>query len=477
MKIGTIVGNRLAPVPVVGHFTETYRIGARQQRMLRKQAAMSVAEASPPPHEPQPQPTVESAPPEAVATVAEPPPTVADWLAARWPAEQPLACFPAPSRGVRVSIVTDAVDAASLFGGVGTSLVLAALLANRLGAGLRLVTRTVAPDTGAIGRVLAANGVCFDGRIEAIHVPHREGHGLPLCDDDFFLTTSWWTTRSLLATVHRDRIAYLLQEDERMFYPFGDDRLRCERTLSEPGLLTIVNSRLLFDHLVAGPDPIPGLADRADWFEPAFPEAGIRPASPRRSGRRRLFFYARPNHLRNLFACGIEALSNAVAAGIFHPDEWEIHLVGKHVPDLLFPRGLRPHRVEGLSWSDYQGFVRTMDAGFVLMDTPHPSYPPLDLAAAGAAVLTNARGVKDDLSRYSANIAVAELTPPALQAGLAALARAACDDEARAAAVQADGICRHWERALGPSVDRIARHFVHDSAPAARKATTLLRAA
>jgi|694.fasta_scaffold64762_2 hypothetical protein len=477
MKIGTIVGNRLAPVPVVGHFTECYRNGARQQRMLRKQAAMSVAEASPPPHEPQPQPTVESAPPEAVADVAAPPLPVADWLAARWPAEQPLGCFPAASRGVRVSVVTDAVDAASLFGGVGTSLVLAALLANRLGAGLRLVTRTVAPDTGAIGRVLAANGVCFDGRLEAIHVPHREGHGLPLCDDDFFLTTSWWTTRSLLATVHRDRIAYLLQEDERMFYPFGDDRLRCERTLSEPGLLTIVNSRLLFDHLVAGPDPIPGLADRADWFEPAFPEAGIRPASPRRSGRRRLFFYARPNHLRNLFACGIEALSNAVAAGIFHPDEWEIHLVGKHVPDLLFPRGLRPHRVEGLSWSDYQAFVRTMDAGFVLMDTPHPSYPPLDLAAAGAAVLTNARGVKRDLSRYSANIAVAELTPPALQAGLAALARAACDDEARAAAVQADGICRHWERALGPSVDRIARHFVHDSAPAAREAPAWLRAA
>jgi hypothetical protein len=475
MKIGTIVGNRLAPVPVVGHFTEAYRIGARQQRMLRKQGALPVAEPSPPPHEPQP--TVESAPAEATADVAPPPLPVADWLANRWPAEQPLGCFPAASRGVRVSIVTDAVDAASLFGGVGTSLVLAALLANRIGAGLRLVTRTVAPDTGAIGRVLAANGVRFDGRIEAIHVPHREGHGLPLCDDDFFLTTSWWTTRSLLATVHRDRIAYLLQEDERMFYPFGDDRLRCERTLSEPGLLTIVNSRLLFDHLVAGPDPIPSLADRADWFEPAFPEAGIRPASPRRSGRRRLFFYARPNHLRNLFACGIEALSNAVAAGIFRPDEWEIHLVGKHVPDLLFPRGLRPHRVEGLLWSDYQAFVRTMDAGFVLMDTPHPSYPPLDLAAAGAAVLTNSRGVKHDLSRYSANIAVAELTPGALQAGLAALARAACDDAARAAAVQADGICRDWERALGPSVDRIARHFVHDSAPVAREAPAWLRAA
>jgi hypothetical protein len=476
MKIGTIFGNRIARFPVVGHFTESYRIGARQQRMLRKQEPAPIA-APPPAPTPEPTPAVEAVIQEALTDVAEPPMTVADWLGARWPAERPLACFPAPSPGLRVSVVTDAVDGASLFGGVGTSLVLGAVLANRLEAGLRLVTRTVAPDPGAIGRVLTANGVQLDGRLETIHVPHGEGHALPLSDDDVFLSTSWWTTRSLLATVHRDRIAYLLQEDERMFYPFGDERLRCEQTLSEPDLLTIVNSRILFDHLVGGPDPIPDLADRADWFEPAFPEAAIPARSPRRSGKRRLFFYARPNHLRNLFACGIEALAAAVAAGTFHPDEWEIHLVGKNVPDLVFPRGLRPHRIEGLSWSDYQAFVRTMDAGFVLMDTPHPSYPPLDLASAGAAVLTNCRGIKQDLSRYSDNIAVAELTPSGLQAGLAALARAACDDEARTAAVQADGICRDWRRALGPSVERIARHFVHGSVPAAVEVPPLLRAA
>ena len=455
MKIGTIVGNGVARLPIVGPLAESYRTGARQRRIQRKHRA---GRGSPPQES---APAMESVINEALAGVGEPPMTVADWLGTCRPAERPIGCFPAPSSGPRVSVVTDAVDSASLFGGVGTSLVLGALLANRLGAGLRLVTRTVAPDPGAVGRVLVANGVQLDGRLETIHVPHHGGRELPLCDDDFFLSTSWWTTRSLLATVHRSRIAYLLQEDERMFYPFGDDRLRCEQTLSEPDLLTIVNSRMLFDHLVAGPEPIPDLTDRADWFEPAFPGEAVPSRTPRRSGKRRLFFYARPNHLRNLFACGIEALADAVAAGTFHPDEWEIHLVGKDVPDLLFPRGLRPNRVEGLSWSDYQAFVRTMDAGFTLMDTPHPSYPPLDLAAAGAAVLTNCRGMKQDLSRYSANIAVAALTPAALQAGLAKLARSACDDEARAAAVRADRICRDWQRALGPSVERIARHFTN----------------
>jgi hypothetical protein len=67
-------------------------------------------------------------------------------------------------------------------------------------------------------------------------------------DGDIVLTASWWATRSTLASVGASRILYLLQEDERMFYPFGDDRLRCAETLSEPGLRTLINTKMLFDH-------------------------------------------------------------------------------------------------------------------------------------------------------------------------------------------------------------------------------------
>jgi hypothetical protein len=118
-----------------------------------------------------------------------------------------------------------------------------------------------------------------------------------------------------------------------------------------------------------------------------------------------------------------------------------------------------------LGWADYQALVRTMDAGFVLMDTPHPSYPPLDLAASGAAVLTNSRGLKQDLSRYSDNISVVSPTLPQLRAGLAALARAACDDEARSSAVENDRICRDWHRALDAAVARVAGHCGWDRRP------------
>ena len=430
MKIGTAIGDAIAHIPVLGRFTEAYRTGSRVRRRRRTGGLART-----------------------------PPLSVAAWLDARRTATRPLNCFPTPSAGPRLSIVTDAIDSRSLFGGVGTSLVLGALAANRMQAALRLVTRTVPPDAGAVGRVLTANGVRLDSPLEVVHVPHERGHSLPIADDDMFVSTSWWTTRSLLTTMHRDRVAYLLQEDERMFYPAGDDRLQCEQTLHEPGVLTIVNSRLLLNHLLHGPEPVPGLADRAICFEPAFPARVAMAARPKPSGKRRLFFYARPQHSRNLFCCGIEALSDAVADGTLHPDAWEICLVGRDIPDLVFPRGLRPHRFEGLSWSEYQRLVHAMDAGFVLMDSPHPSYPPLDLAASGAAVLTNSRANKQDLSHYSANIAVAPLTREGLRSGLAALAMRACDDKTREAAVREDRICRDWSEALGEVVERVASHF------------------
>ena len=53
------------------------------------------------------------------------------------------------------------------------------------------------------------------------------------------------------------------------------------------------------------------------------------------------------------------------------------------------------------------------------MDTPHPSYPPLDLAASGAVVVTNRHGRKTSLCQYSENIVCVDPTVEALKAGIA----------------------------------------------------------
>ena len=133
------------------------------------------------------------------------------------------------------------------------------------------------------------------------------------------------------------------------------------------------------------------------------------------------------------------------------------------MPDLIFPRGVRPRRVEGLSWTDYHSLVASMDAGLVLMDTPHPSYPPLDLAAHGAAVLTNIHGFKTDLSGYSQNILLEQPDMPSLARGIERMVALARDPATRAANLRADRISRDWSESLGAVVDRLADHFTTDT--------------
>ena len=230
-----------------------------------------------------------------------------------------------PTREPRVTVLTDSVNAASFFGGVGTALILGILLANRTGASLRLATRTDAPDGRVVAELEKAHGLALSGPLELSHVPIDGTRALAVGPGDVIVTTSWWTTRAVLdSTLPRDQVVYLLQEDERMFYPWGDDRLLCQETLAEPDLAVVVNTRRLLDHLTTS-----GAITVADAtsFEPAFP--GIEPARREPGAKRQLFFYSRPENARNLFWRGGLALSRAIEKRVLDPEVWDFHFVGR----------------------------------------------------------------------------------------------------------------------------------------------------
>lgn len=383
-------------------------------------------------------------------------------FAQQWAQLAPLPVAHLGAVAPRVTVLTDSVGPSSLFGGVGTSIILAILLANRFGATLRIATRTEAPDPSVVGTLEEAAGVRLEGALETAYIPVGGDIELAVADEEIVMTTSWWTTRATLgSTIPRGQVLYLLQEDERMFYPFGDERLMCSETLDERGFTVVVNTQRLLDHL-GSPDNYPHLAEEAIALTPAFPGGlprdgeGLR---PRPEGKRRLFFYSRPENARNLFWRGGTVLSRAVERGLIDPAEWELHLVGRRTPDLTFPRDTKPLVVEGLDWLDYQALVHTIEAALVLMDTPHPSYPPLDLAAAGVPVLTNTHGTKVDLGDYSANILTAPSTVDGLLEGMARLLALSADRDQRAANVRADGIERDWNVSLAPTVDALVERF------------------
>lgn len=374
-------------------------------------------------------------------------------ISRQFDAIQPLPIFASVGPKARLNVVTDSINRGSLFGGVGTAVILSALLAERRGARLRIVTRRERADAEGFAQVLACNDVQFSGDVEfdCIRVGDRQAR-LPICDSDRFLTTSWWTTASVLGSIPANKVDYLLQEDERMFYPHGDERLRCREILDRRDIRFVINTELLYRHLIE--TGLGHLHENAMWFEPAFPKTMFnRDSAEKGEGKRRLFFYARPNNLRNLFYRGIEVLDKAVSEKLITPDEWEVVLVGKDVPAVLLGGVLKPQVLPTMGWRAYGEFIRSVDLGFCLMGTPHPSYPPLDLAASGAVVLTNKFGLKEDLHKYSDNIICSGLGVSALLDGLRMAIDRVRDDHMRLVAFQANRMSRSWSQTLAKAIE------------------------
>jgi O-antigen biosynthesis protein len=352
----------------------------------------------------------------------------------------------------RVSIVTDSVSSSSLFGGVGTALIFGALLANALNAQLRIITRTERAKPENVDHLLSLYGITLEQEILFKFAAfYDEKYEIDCVNDELFITTSWWTTAAALPSVPNDNILYLLQEDERMFYPFGDDRLKCETILRNRNIRFLINTKLLFNHFIQ--DGFENIAAQASWFEPAFPKNVFRPGIKKTEGKRRFFFYARPNNPRNLFYLGIDVIEQAILQHVLDPDIWEICLVGKDIPSVSFSGGYAPTCYETMAWSDYAELLGTIDLGLSLMYTPHPSYPPLDLVASGAVVVTNSFAGKQDLSGYSSNLICADLDRDALVDALRRAVALALDLPLREQNYCNNGLLTDWCQAFDGTIN------------------------
>jgi hypothetical protein len=368
----------------------------------------------------------------------------------------PLRLFSVPPGDTaRVSVVTDSINRGSLYGGVGTAIIMAALLAEASGARLRIVTRTEKAHPAGLETVLDTYGITLTRDVEFAYAPFYDAnYEIDFFERELFITTSWWTTAATVASVRSEFIVYLLQEDERMFYAHGDEHLRCSRILANRDIRFVINTRLLFEHLVAS--GLPNIATRGIWFEPSFPHQVFHPRERAQGAKRILMFYARPNNVRNLFFFGIEIIEAAITRGIIDLEQWDLVLVGKDIPKLRFDDGrYSPNAQENLSWTEYAALAGQTDLALCLMYTPHPSYPPFDLAASGAVVVTNRFGNKQDLSGYSGNIICGD---PELEAMLRAMAegvRLATDATRRSENYRANRLGADWKESFAGVLEHV----------------------
>ena len=303
--------------------------------------------------------------------------------------------------GRTVHLFIPGVSPSGVFGGVGTAVALGVALAEAgeqvqlvmtdYGQSIddatvrELILRHVATSAATLGRIRIARAIHDD-------VEH------PLGVDDVFIATAWWTAHRAAATIaahpdlRRRSIVYLVQDDETLFYEESERRIMAAESYRLDAL-HVVNSTPLATHLRTEH----GLTvDDALVLAPRVAVPRTLPLRPV-DGPLRVIVYGRPSVGRNLFDTALRGVAMWDAARRARGDAGPMEVLSVGEPEQFRYRiGEQLVRTPGvLGWDDYLALLETAHLGVSLMTSPHPSYPPLEMAASGLVVVTNRWGPKD----------------------------------------------------------------------------------
>lgn len=220
---------------------------------------------------------------------------------------------------------------------------------------------------------------------------------------DAGIATLWGTAYFLLRFNQTKRKFYFIQDYEPLFYPAGSIYAQVEASL-RLGYYGIANTptiRQIYEQQYGG---------LAESFYPCVDTHIFHPApegSQRKDEPFTLFFYGRPNHARNGFELGAQALRilkkrlgervRILAAGAqWEPKDYSLAGVVENL-------GL-------LSYHQTAELYRSCHAGLVMMFTRHPSYLPFELMASGSLVITNHNPATTWLLKDGQNCRLAEVS-------------------------------------------------------------------
>ncbi len=315
----------------------------------------------------------------------------------------------------RLNILVPSVDIKHVFGGIATALKFYDKLCEHLQVDRRIIVTDSSVDRYSMVdlpgyRIVNAADDAVEPR-QIVGVADRYGKTLPVAENDIFMTTGWWTTYIIAdivkwqeKTYQQDmkKIIYFIQDYEPGFYPWSSRYLMADSTYrNEIPTIAIFNSKLLYDFFKANGY----VFDQEYFFDPVLNDS-LKAVLQNKKGtvprRKQIMLYGRPSTQRNAFELIVESLQKWVT---MQPDvaEWRIISAGEKFDDIDLGNGMRIEAVGKMSLEEYATTMLETKAAISLMVSPHPSYPPLEMATFGIKVITNAYGSKD-LSSFSDNI-------------------------------------------------------------------------
>ncbi|RAS55677.1 glycosyltransferase involved in cell wall biosynthesis [Vibrio diazotrophicus] len=232
---------------------------------------------------------------------------------------------------------------------------------------------------------------------------NRVGQDLPIAENDYFLTTAWWTTFNAFKMLDWQKykyqlddfrkLIYFVQDFEPGFYSWSTRYALSESTYRKPNkTIPIFNTKLLNDFFLEQGYKY----DSSFYFDPLLNPVlnKLRQGLTNVSKEKQILIYGRPSVERNLFELIVQSL-NYWAEKDERSSEWKVLSAGEYHEPIELPNGLKIESVGKLSLEEYADLLARSSIGVSLMLSPHPSYPPLEMSMFGMKVITNTYANKD----------------------------------------------------------------------------------
>jgi len=301
------------------------------------------------------------------------------------------------------------LDSSVIFGGIATAVRIACALGEKVNVRICVTDQEDAPIPEELILQLIKSLHLDEQSLRMILAKIEYGK-VSFSKYDIFFTTAWWTTEmasQAAKTLKGSKIPifYLVQDFEPLFYPASNQYAEALNTYKIADYL-VVNSKSLADYIA---DTLEVSVRPKLIFEPQFlrTDLPVRHLSTKRIGPMKIVIYGRPNTPRNLFQLLVNSLELALPQS--PESSFEIVSVGEKHDDVLLSSGHVIRSLGKLSVSEYLELISKADIGVSLMMSPHPSYPPLEMASAGMQVVTNDYfGYKESLGNTYGNLHVVD---------------------------------------------------------------------
>lgn len=315
------------------------------------------------------------------------------------------------SNKLRLNLVITSMNKKDIFGGIKTALDFFLGFCEFLNAEKRILILNYAinPDD-----VLLPDGFKLWNKDSAetsnvlIDISDRK-QAIPIGCNDVFVTTFWNTTYCILElnnwfekNFHKSLpIIYFIQDYEPGFYSWSSRFVLAESTYKDNRIIPVFNSFSLAEYFKNH-----NYAFKTSYvFHPKLNptlKTFLGNKLPYNQRKNQILIYGRPFNQRNCFELILMALNEWYVKSPLAKD-FTVYSAGADFPQILFTSGLQVHNLGKLSLEDYSKFLGETKIGISLMASPHPSYPPLEMATFGIKVITNCFFNKD-ISDFNKNI-------------------------------------------------------------------------